>query len=87
MHRARRAVGCRSFPTGDQHSLVEARSINRLTDSSECVEPPLTTRPVIEEVTHCLDDRFIGAVLSRPAGNRSGPANTGKNACAARQVE
>jgi hypothetical protein len=46
---------------GYQHSLVQARLINRLTDSAESIEPLLTTLALIEEAPDRLFDQFIAA--------------------------
>jgi hypothetical protein len=41
---------------GNQHSLVQARSINRLTDSAESIEPLLATLALVEEAPNRLFD-------------------------------
>jgi len=46
---------------GDQHSLVQARLINRLTDSAESIEPLLATLALVEEAPNRLFDQFIAA--------------------------
>src|SRR5437899_1537639 len=53
-----------SFPAGHQHALIQARLINRLADSAERVEPPLTTLTVVKEVPNSLFDQFIGAPIA-----------------------
>ena len=47
-----------------QHSLIEARPINRLTDSPERIQPPLATLTLVEEVPDRLFDQFIGAPIA-----------------------
>jgi hypothetical protein len=48
-----------SLLVGDQHSLVQARLINRLTDPAESIEPLLATLALIEEAPNRLFDQFI----------------------------
>ena len=50
---------CPSFRTGDQHSLIQARLINRLADSAERIEPLLATLALVEEASNRLFDQFI----------------------------
>jgi hypothetical protein len=52
-----------SLLVGDQHSLVQARLINGLTDSPERIESPLATLTVIEEVPDSLSDQVVGALI------------------------
>jgi hypothetical protein len=65
--RGRRHPGRRqarpSLPVGDQHSLIQARLIDRLTDSAEGIEPPLATLTLVEEVSDSLFDQFIGTSI------------------------
>jgi hypothetical protein len=51
------------LPVGDQHSLIQARLIDRLTDSAEGIEPPLATLMLVEEVPDSLFDQFIGTSI------------------------
>ena len=53
-----------SFLAGNQHSLVQARLINRITDSAESFEPPLATLTLVEEVPDRLFDRFVAALIA-----------------------
>jgi hypothetical protein len=46
---------------GYQHSLVQARLINRLTDPAESIEPLLATLALVEEPPNSLFDQFIAA--------------------------
>jgi hypothetical protein len=46
---------------GDQHSLVQARLINRLTDSAQSIEPLLAALALVEEAPNRLFDQFIAA--------------------------
>jgi len=39
---------CPSFLTGNQHSLIQARVVNGLTDSSQCIEAPLAALTFFE---------------------------------------
>jgi hypothetical protein len=55
---------CPSFLAGNQGSLIQARPINRLTDSPERIEPPLATLTLVEEAPNRLFDQFIGAVIA-----------------------
>jgi hypothetical protein len=48
------------LPVGDQHSLIQAGLIDRLTDSAEGIEPPLAALALVEEVPDSLFDQFIG---------------------------
>jgi hypothetical protein len=48
---------------GYQHSLVQARLINRLTDSAESIEPLLATLSLVEEAPNRLFDQFIAAAV------------------------
>jgi hypothetical protein len=52
-----------SWLVWDQHSLVEAGLINRLTDSAESIEPPLATPTLVEEVPDSLSDQVVGALV------------------------
>jgi hypothetical protein len=51
------------LPVGDQHSLIQAGLIDRLTDSAEGIEPPLATLTLVEEVPDGLFDQFIGTSI------------------------
>jgi len=51
------------LPVGDQHSLIQARLIDRLTDSAEGIEPPPATLTLVEEVPDSLFDQFIGTSI------------------------
>jgi hypothetical protein len=51
------------LPVGDQHSLIQAGLIDRLTDSAEGIEPPLATLTLVEEVPDSLFDQFIGTSI------------------------
>jgi hypothetical protein len=54
----------RSFPTGDQNPPAQASLINRLADSTERIEPALTTLAIVQEVSHCFLDQLIGVPIS-----------------------
>jgi hypothetical protein len=56
------------LPVGDQHSLVQAGLIDRLTDSAEGIEPPLATLTLVEKVPDSLFDQVIGT--SREAASK-----------------
>src|SRR5207253_1232169 len=62
-HQGRRAV-CSSFLAGNQHSFIQARLINGLTDSPERIEPPLASLTLVEEVPDSLLDQFVGAPIT-----------------------
>ena len=49
---------------GNQNSLVKARLIDRLTDPSERIEPPLATLTFVEKITNRLLDQLIGVLIS-----------------------
>jgi hypothetical protein len=51
------------LPVGDQHSLIQAGLIDRLTDSAEGIEPSLATLALVEEVPDSLFDQFIGTSI------------------------
>jgi len=51
------------LPVGDQHSLIQARLIDRLTDSAEGIEPLLATLTLVEEVADSLFDQFVGTPI------------------------
>ncbi len=53
------------IPGTDLHSLVETFLISRVTDSSERIEWPLATLPVIERLG-APPDQFPGTVVERP---------------------
>jgi hypothetical protein len=48
---------------GDQHSLVQAGLINRLTDSAESIKPLLATTALVEEASNRLFDQFVAAPI------------------------
>jgi hypothetical protein len=54
---------CPSF-LGNQHSLIQTRSINRLADSAERIEPLLATLPLVEEVSNRSFDQLIAALIT-----------------------
>ena len=62
MRQGRRAV-CSSFLAGNQRSFIQARVINRPTDSPERIESPLATLTLIEEVPDSLSDQVVGALI------------------------
>ena len=53
-----------SFLVGYQHSLVQARLINRLTDSAESIESLLATLSLVEEAPNRLFDQFVAAPIA-----------------------
>ena len=59
--RPRARAVCPSFLAGDQHSLIQAGSINRPADSAERIEPPLIALTLIEEAPDRLFDRRVAA--------------------------
>jgi len=62
MRRGRRAAQP-SFLAGNQHTLIEARPINGLTDSPECIESLLPALALVEEAPNRLFDQFIAAPI------------------------
>jgi hypothetical protein len=61
--RPRRRAACRSFPIGNQHSLIQARLVDRMTHSSERIKPSLAPLTVAEELPERLLDQFIGTLI------------------------
>jgi hypothetical protein len=51
------------LPVGDQHSLIQAGLIDRLTDSAKGIEPPLAALALVEEMPDSLFDQFIGTSI------------------------
>src|ERR1019366_3337998 len=45
-----RRAGYPSFLPGNRHALIQARLIDRLTDSPERIEPPLAALTLVEEM-------------------------------------
>jgi hypothetical protein len=65
---SRTTSGAPSLLVGDQHSLVQARLINRLTDSAESIESLLATPALVEEAPNRLFDQFVAAPLVAAGG-------------------
>jgi hypothetical protein len=59
-----RRAGFPSFLAGNEHSLIQARPINRLTESPERVEPPLAALTLVEETPNRLFEQIIGAPIA-----------------------
>ena len=52
---------CPSFLTGDQHSLIQARLINRVANPAERIKPLPATLALDEEMSNRLFDQFVAA--------------------------
>ena len=60
---SRTTSACPSYLTGDRHSLIEARLIDRLADSAQRIEPLPATLALVEELSNRLFDQFIAAPI------------------------
>jgi hypothetical protein len=54
---------CPSFLVGNQHPLIQASPINRLTDSLERFEAALATLALVKKVPDSLFDQFLAALI------------------------
>jgi hypothetical protein len=54
---------CPSLLVGNQHPLIQASQINRLTDSLERFEATLATLALVKKVPDSLFDQFLAALI------------------------
>jgi len=48
----------------DQNSVVQTRFINRPSNSTKSIEPPLTATAFVQKISNCFRDQLIGGLVS-----------------------